>query len=67
MHSLKTLDLGNVLREPNHGHGNQQELQICKALLALPSLKTLVIPQDLDAECLRILRDRKDWTLDFAD
>jgi hypothetical protein len=33
-------------------------------MLSAPAVKKVIVPPDLNEECLRILRDRKDWTIE---
>lgn len=40
-----------------------EQVAIFKTMLSAPALKRVLIPPHLDEECLRILQERKDWTI----
>jgi hypothetical protein len=42
----------------------EHDTAICAAMLSAPAVKKVIVPPDLNEECLRILRDRKDWTIE---
>ena len=63
MNHLEQIDLKRLLPRPDDSNGTQPEVAICKALLSLPGLTAILVPRELDAKCLELLRERKDWTI----
>jgi hypothetical protein len=63
MNRLEKINLEPLLASPDEPNGNQSDVAICKALLALPSLTTILVPPELDPKCLEILRERRDLTI----
>lgn len=66
MTNLQGIDLGKLLPmdTPDGGDSSAADAEICRLLLALPRLKTITLPDNLDPACRRILEDRKDWKLE---
>jgi hypothetical protein len=63
MNHLEKINLEPLLASPDEPNGSQSDVAICKALLALPSLTTILVPPELDPKCLEILRERRDLTI----
>jgi hypothetical protein len=56
---LEGLDVSDVLQfdDPD------EDQAACEAMLAASSVKVVMVPENLDEECLRILHERKDWKI----